>query len=953
MWPLSRRLSPCDTSALDIGGMGGVCSAWGLAEWGALMPSDCESGLGRAVRSAARHGSVGRVALVLACALVGLLVVGGLAWGFGAAPYERPLTPEEQAGHDRGIPPDQLAALQERARRERDARDAPSARARREAHQWDLSAVGDEQAQAADARMAPEVFGVPVWHQPSVGGAHVTSFLGDRVARVVSPSGHRGLVVSSVPLHSAAGGQGDKPVDLTVEDRGSMFALANPTVATTVPKQTSGELSLGELRIRPGADRLSTGRVVDGRVLYPNSARDTDVAVAPLPMGVETFTLLRSPAASHSLGLGLGLGAGERLVASDAPGGGFDVVRDDQQRVAHIPQPTATDAAGREVAVHTAISAAGLQLTVDATAKDTAWPVSVDPAVYYDFNNRREAAGWSNYTAGPGWAYWGLQNGAGGWGYGLYTYPAGGWFASAPYSVGEWNYYGEFWRSSTAYVYAAQMGSYFAAGYGACRYAGIFSLNGGWEAGNDGYSNTCATAYGKYDAWCIAPCDPTTTAAQAPNYAVFGTQATVYNANSFVNYLQAANVYIGDHEPPTASASGLPPGWVQDTGYQVTGSDTGVGVNSVSATGAASWSSGCSVDPDNHCPASQTITATTNSLPEGIDNINANATDVIGGAGHTFNGTIGQVKIDRTPPGVSLSGALYADRSILDPQEGTYDYGFITTDESVSVAASDANSGVASVEMNVDHQRLRPEWLTSYACGAAGCPTAQAPSFTLHAGDVPEGDHEVELISRDQLAAPNNTVPDSHTTVSTFTVHIGGTEPPPADPDPNQSAPGPTDPNDQTDSTAPNGGDISSAQAAGAQSVVAADALNPLSDLHSVVGLTGYTVTGVGPLDNAPDPTTGALTASGATMLLTLTAPVTNVDTSLPTYLPLTLGSSTIVPFRVHLHAPSIVTLQVEVDFATNSIINIQPGPGSVYTDWTPLPNQGQIPPDPTVTYGD
>ncbi len=47
------------------------------------MPSEDKSGLWRAVRSAAGHRTVGGVALVLGCALVGLLVVGGLAWGFG------------------------------------------------------------------------------------------------------------------------------------------------------------------------------------------------------------------------------------------------------------------------------------------------------------------------------------------------------------------------------------------------------------------------------------------------------------------------------------------------------------------------------------------------------------------------------------------------------------------------------------------------------------------------------------------------------------------------------------------------------------------------------------------------------------------------------------------------------------------------------------------------------
>lgn len=586
---------------------------------------------------------------------------------------------------------------------------------------------------------------------------------------MVSPAGHRGLVVSSVPLHSSVGGQGDKPVDLTVEDRGSLFAPANPAVATTVPKQTSGELSLGELRIRPGADRLSSGRVIDGRVLYPNSARDTDLAVAPLPTGIETFTLLRSPAAPRSLGLGLGLGAGERLVASDAPGGGYDVVRDDQQRAAHIPQPTAVDAEGRPVAVRTTISASGLGLTVDATAKDTAWPVSVDPAVYYDFNNRREAGGWGNYAAGGSWGFWGTQNGVGGWGWGLYTY-AGGSFPSAPAALGEWNYYGEFWRSSTAYVYAAEMRSYFSAGYGACRYAGIY--NGTWEAGNDVYSNTCSTVYAKADAWCISPCDPTATAARGPNYAVFGTQAMVPNANSFINYLQAANVYIGDHEPPTATASGLPPGWVQDTGYQVTGSDTGVGVNNVSATGAQSWSSGCSVDPDNHCPANQTIAATTTNLPEGINNINANITDVIGGPGHTFNATIGQAKIDRTPPSLALGGTLTNGAVVTQDSTLTVN----ATDGNNDGNPADARSGVASIDMAVDGTNV--EHVTQSACAGPGCPSTFAPygctgdscslpaSYTASLAGLSEGPHTLTIDATD--VAGNATAPNHTKTVQFF-----------------------------------------------------------------------------------------------------------------------------------------------------------------------------------------
>lgn len=282
---------------------------------------------------------------------------------------------------------------------------------------------------------------------------------------------------------------------------------------------------------------------------------------------------------------------------------------------------------------------------------------------------------------------------------------------------------------------------------------------------------SCGALSGKYDAWCISPCDPTTTAAQAPNYAVFGTQATVYGASGFFNYLQAANVYIGDHEPPTATASGLPPGWVSDTGYQVTGSDTGVGVNSVSATGAQPWYSGCSVDPSNHCPANQTITGNTTNMAEGINNINANVSDVIGGGGHVFGGTVGQVKIDRSPPAVGLSGTL-SDGAVIS-QDSTLNVD--ATDGSNDGNPADARSGVASIDITLDpgtpsSQQL--EHVTQGACSGPGCPPSPPPActapdncsltaaYTYSVADATPGTHTLQVVSTDNLghaSAPQNT----------------------------------------------------------------------------------------------------------------------------------------------------------------------------------------------------
>ncbi len=54
-------------------------------------------------------------------------------------------------------------------------------------------------------------------------------------------------------------------------------------------------------------------------------------------------------------------------------------------------------------------------------------------------------------------------------------------------TVSEWNYYGEFWRYSTAYVYAFEEWNTLYPGYTGggwtppCAYSGIYSLTDGWE----------------------------------------------------------------------------------------------------------------------------------------------------------------------------------------------------------------------------------------------------------------------------------------------------------------------------------------------------------------------------------------------------------------------------------------------------------------------------------------
>ena len=217
-------------------------------------------------------------------------------------------------------------------------------------------------------------------------------------------------------------------------------------------------------------------------------------------------------------------------------------------------------------------------------------------------------------------------------------------------------------------------------------------------------------------------------------------------------------------------------------------------------------------------------------------------------------------------------------------------------------SSNDPRSGVASVEMRIDGMRTHPEDLVAGSCSAGQCPYSLTASFTFHVGDFAEGDHQVDLIARDALADPSATTRGTHITVTSFTVHRGGPEPA-AGSDPNQTAPPPPDqnsssPNDPISTDSAYVTDLTQAQADSARQTVQLDAVNPLSDLFHVLGASPYQVTDIGPLTDGTDPATGKERTAGATMLITLTLPQINVDTTVPMYLPQAPGSALTVPFR-------------------------------------------------------
>src|SRR5262249_35407095 len=114
---------------------------------------------------------------------------------------------------------------------------------------------------------------------------------------------------------------------------------------------------------------------------YPNVAPDTDLAVAPTPTGLETFTQLRSAEAPLNQTYHLSLPAGASLKASQD--GGAEITKGDELLAAVLP-PSAIDAEGGEVPVSLTVSGDSITLHVE-PPPGAAYPYLVDP-VYESYS---------------------------------------------------------------------------------------------------------------------------------------------------------------------------------------------------------------------------------------------------------------------------------------------------------------------------------------------------------------------------------------------------------------------------------------------------------------------------------------------------------------------------------------------------------------------------------------
>ena len=244
-------------------------------------------------------------------------------------------------------------------------------------------------------------FEVPAWTAPGTAepGVHVERLL----SRTVLPSAPRRSSCpgdSTVPLR-VNNGSGLAPISLALRDDGEAFVPANPIVPVAISTHASGGVGFpGNIRVTPvSAGAGEAPAVVGDRVVFPNTARDTDLMAEPRPAGADISWQLRSQESPSTDALDFHLPAGGLLRFSKSlPPGTVEVLVEGKRRMLVAPV-RAMSADGSSVPASYSISGDVLTTHVE-LGGDVALPVLVDPELYIFY-------GYYGETNGSGsWAGW-------------------------------------------------------------------------------------------------------------------------------------------------------------------------------------------------------------------------------------------------------------------------------------------------------------------------------------------------------------------------------------------------------------------------------------------------------------------------------------------------------------------------------------------------------------------
>lgn len=628
-----------------------------------------------------------------------------------------------------------------------------------------------DQAVAVASAQFPDVVEQPAWELPDLPAGRHLAFLDDRTARVVGTDGDvEGLVVSSLPMRAVDDAGHREAVDLGLDSAGGgVLEPSNPLVDVAVHRDLEQGIELGDTGaslVPSGASAAADGVEAGSVAFFANAGTDTDFVVKPVATGFETFSLVRSADAPSDLSFRFVLPEG--VSAALSADGQRVELRRDGRLLASVSVPSSYDAAGRDVETSWELDGDVVRVHVAHHAEGTVYPVVVDPVVdYYDWENgSSDNAGWS-FSNPSGADFSGLF---GTWlnGRGLYIRTTKSlvnlpWSSFATGQKAAWTYT----APGTSRIRRVQWNG---VNHNVdlpldrtCLQLGIAqspAISAPWEPGNSsiercGYLGFPLTAIGGGAFDTVVGTSPTGDAAQAHpgNAARFAVR--ISNGGQlgfFASQVGSAYVYLEDTDAPSITQDDVPSGWGDwpaSREVRVSAHDAGLGVKTASLS-APGWSgttgtnvvaAGCqsaSVCAHDYAfRVSGGARPTIGNLPEGDNVITASAADP---QQHATSQSI-HVQIDRTAPGLTLSGPLYDRRQeVLAP--GTYDLGVAATDAD----PAHATSGVRRLEVRLDGQPV-PDGVVTQACAAGGC--ALTRTFALNLTAAASGQHQVAVTATD------------------------------------------------------------------------------------------------------------------------------------------------------------------------------------------------------------
>lgn len=464
-----------------------------------------------------------------------------------------------------------------------------------------------------------------------------------------------------------------RKIDLGLERDGeSDLVTRNSPFALSLPEALDQDISVGDgdrrFSIVPEVSNGASEAVVEQyAAFYGDVDPDTDFVVKPVFGGVETFSILRSPASPEELRLRFSGGASSELRPMDGEDG-FVLSQGDED-LATISLPQAWDAQQRPVAVETSVEGDDLVMRVVHRSRDVAYPIVVDPTVVDTcaFFTGSMASGcqvdaWESvsdptYSAGTnGWAYEGPAArfapyaGGGYLGSGLYIRnlaqnyfwngEAGDWFYRAP--AGVRIYQAQFMNLSQDNT----------PDNASCLFVGVLANTGSWESGSP--RTFCARQSFDQSWWWAPTGNPYYRGGGTEgNAAIFGAMATRTGWSSyFMDHM--GSIAIGLQEMsygslnPSISSPDFPDNWQADPNRYITfhAGDAGLGIRTIafSSPENPTWQpidadtgstanknyNACTGGTRLACPKDVWIRLKLGRLRQGYSTIRVRVTDVVG-----------------------------------------------------------------------------------------------------------------------------------------------------------------------------------------------------------------------------------------------------------------------------------------------------------------------------------